>query len=180
MITIMRIKDKNMEVQIKRKYNIKYLSVDVCPRFYNDSRVNGIDDVDLCKEKGIGIPNMPCVERIKDFPKNVLYSDHYRWRPIIDIDEGIIINWKQGVTADVNYKVCDDGIYILLDDKKNEIVKVESYVPNLLSIDDWGDGDYINLTIDEDGKIENWYCYQGSIDDLLAGDLSCKEKYKEL
>lgn len=72
------------------------------------------------------------------------------WTLDIDIDKGKIVGWPQGTTAKVHYKVCDwcgvryHGNY------------VEDYVPSFLAIDDRGYGDYIILTISEDGLIKDW------------------------
>ena len=38
----------------------------------------------------------------------------------------------------------------------NIVYEIEDYVPDLLAIDDTGYGDYIALTIDENGYIKDW------------------------
>lgn len=78
------------------------------------------------------------------------------WTPEIDVDRGVILNWKQGVEAKTHYKVCDcfaakafDGD-VLIAEVENE------YVPDFMCPDDEGFGDYLDMTIHADGTIENW------------------------
>ena len=81
----------------------------------------------------------------------------YRWNIIIDIETGSVIDWPKGVTANVCYKVCDEGEYSLLDSEKNVIVSKECYVPELASINDpHSYGDYIGLNIEKNGQIKDW------------------------
>jgi hypothetical protein len=51
-------------------------------------------------------------------------------------------------------KVCDEGVYILLDADRKEITRRTGYVPNRLLPGDYGD--YLSVDIDENGKITNW------------------------
>lgn len=69
------------------------------------------------------------------------------------METGIITNWEQGKTAEIHYKVCDDGEYWLRDENGDNIVKAKGhYVPAFL-----GDmGDYIVFKVDENGLIQNW------------------------
>lgn len=156
-------------MKVERLNEIKYLAVDAGVRYYEDAVVNGKDDVSVYDNPDIK-PNMPCVEQIKEEPTGVINSDHLRWRPVIDIKTGVIINWDKGNTAHAFYKVCDDGVYSLLDENKNTIYEVESYVPDVLSIEDKGYGDYIDMIINENGEIHNWSCTEEDIKDILRGD----------
>lgn len=126
-----------MKVEIKTtiELNVKYLRVEAGVRYWEDGTVNGIEDAegDL----------IPC--RIQD-----------AWCPIIDVENGLIVDWEQGKTATVHYKICDDGIYTLLDENHKEVLFYEGYVPSCLQIDDNGYGDYIIISIDENGFIKNW------------------------
>ena len=165
-----------MIVNIKNKeVNVGYLQVDAGVRYYEDTVVNGADDISLYGSKGEGVPRIPCVVRVKDKPTSCIYSDHYRWRPLIDVSNGRIVNWKKGVTANVHYKVCDEGLYYLLDSNKQQIARVESYVPALL--DPYGDGygDYIIFSVDADGYIKDWHFNQELVDKLIEGDFNYKE-----
>lgn len=123
------------KIKIEKEVEIKTLLVDAGVRYWEDGSINGVDD-----ENG---DLTPCKE-------------NDRWKLMIDIETGIITNWKQGVTADVHYKVCDDGIYHLLDAEGNTVLTKDGYVPNILDLDRESYGDYIIMKIDENGKIENW------------------------
>lgn len=137
--------------------NKKFLYVDAGVRYWEDSEINGIRDNDLYDSRGATAPAMPCAERVKPEPTTNIFSDHYRWKPIIDVETGIIINWKKGVTASVHYKVCDD---CMITYKKGDEVLCnnddELYVPQFLSPKEEGYGDYIIMDIDENGQISNW------------------------
>jgi hypothetical protein len=75
---------------------------------------------------------------------------------LIDIDTGKITNWKEGVEADIHFKVCDAGTYQLLDENKKVILEKEGYVPDIMCPEGAGYGDYIIMKIDKDGIIANW------------------------
>ena len=113
------------------------LKVEAGVRYWEDATVNGIKDVD-----GVLIP---C-------KKGDL------WCPIIDLDNGTIVNWERGKTAKVHYKVCDSGVYYILDENGDAILQwISDYVPNrFLCFGDTGCGDYIIMEINEDGKIINY------------------------
>lgn len=132
--------------------DVKYIQIDTFVRYWEDAEVNGKDDISFYDTKGEGIPAMPCAVKIKDKPTDNIHSNHYKWMPLIDVETGKIINWAEGTTARVHYKVCDEGIYRLLDADKNIIIEVESYVPSFLG----EDGDYIIMNIDEHGVIKNF------------------------
>lgn len=122
-------------LKIEKEFDVKFLDVNAGVRYWENGIVDGVEDT-----HGYLIP---CKE-----------GD--RWCPIIEIETGKIINWEQGKIAEVHYKVCDDGIYILRDQDKSAIKKIEGYVIDDLSIGDNGYGDYIIMSIDADGKIKDW------------------------
>jgi len=126
-----------MEVTIKttKKIKVKYLQVKAGVRYWEDATVTDVED-----EQGDLIP---C--RVDD-----------NWCPLIDLDTGQILNWKEGTKADIHYKVCDEGVYALLDESKNVVVEYEGYVPNSMSPKDSGFGDYIIMDVDEKGFIAKW------------------------
>ena len=74
----------------------------------------------------------------------------------IDLDTGRIRDWPEGVEADVHYKVCDAGVYTLLDAEGRAVATRDGYVPDLLSPGDNGYGDYIIMEIGADGVIADW------------------------
>lgn len=111
-------------------------------RYWEDARINGTED-----EQGTLVP--------------MRKGD--RWCPIIELASGRVLDWPLGVTADLHYKVCDDGEYWLADDNNAKLAKYgtdptdTSYVPNdILCIGDNGYGDYIILTVGADGLIVGW------------------------
>lgn len=124
-----------VKLKIEKEFEVKYLLAEVGARYWEDSTVNGEEDTE-----GTIIP---C-------------RDGEYWKPLIDIETGIITNWDKGHTASIHYKCCDDGLYKLLDENKNEIKAIEGYVPNIMCPKENGYGDYVIMDIDRDGKIENW------------------------
>ena len=125
-----------IELTVKKEFEVKTLLVEADVRYWEDSTVNGVED-----ENGDLIP---C--KVGD-----------TWKPIIDLETGLITNWEKGKEANIHYKVCDAGEYWLQDENGEKIVKAKGYyVPDFLSIDDSGYGDYIIMKIDKDGKINNW------------------------
>lgn len=119
---------------VTKEFDVEYLFVEAGVRYWEDGIMDGIQDKD---------GNMPCREG------NI-------WKPLINVNTGKIINWKQGTTASIHYKVCDDGIYKLLDANMELIKKIRDYVPKMLSPKEKGWGDYIIMDIDADGQIQDW------------------------
>lgn len=122
-------------LKIEKEFDAKFLQVEAGVRYWEDATVNGVED-----EEGILIP---C-------------RDGDTWNPIIELETGKIINWEIGKTADIHYKVCDDGKYILLDKENKEIITVEDYVISDLAIGESGFGDYIIMLVNEEGIIKDW------------------------
>lgn len=147
---------------------VRYLLVDAGVRYYEDATVDGSYDISMHNNRvEDAYPKMPCVEQIKEHPTNTIHTNHLRWRPMIDIKEGVIINWRKGTTAHAFYKICDDGTYSLLNADKKVLYEVDSYVPDCLAIEDERFGDYIDMVIDEDGKIKDWVCTEDDLTDIL-------------
>jgi len=129
-------------IENKDDWNYKgfrYFHADVSPVSFEDGEVDGVDDDE-------DEPRIPCVD------------EDLRWRILIDMKDGKILNWKEGTTASVYYKVVDDGIYTLYDNDMNEKYSSEDYVPKIMAFDEdgFGYGDYMSLTIDEHGYIKGW------------------------
>lgn len=114
-----------------------YFEAEAGVRYWEDAKVNGVQD-----DLGALVP---C--RIGD-----------AWCPTIEIATGKIVGWPEGTTADIHYKVCDDGRYWLLDKDGTRIAKRKSdYVPDdFLCHGDNGYGDYIILTAGSDGQIADY------------------------
>lgn len=106
-------------------------------RYWEDAIVDGIEDTE-----GELIPG-----RVAD-----------DWRVKIELATGKVADWPEGTTADIHYKVCDDGEYWLLDAAGNKLASHRSsYVPNdFMCHGDSGYGDYIIMSVGPDGQIENY------------------------
>lgn len=116
--------------------DVKYLQADCGVRYWEDGKVNGVDDDD-------DNPSMP-------------FASKGSWKILIDIEAGVIIDWPNGTTADVHYKVCDAGVYSLLDADRKEVKQLDGYVPSIMCPEGNGYGDYVIMKIDRDGKIANF------------------------
>lgn len=124
-----------VKLKVTKEFDAKYLVVEAEVRYWEDGIVNGEED-------SLGT-KIPCREG-------------QAWCPVIDIDEGRIINWTQGITASIHYRVCDAGIYELQTPYNELIVRKDGYVPRCLSPKENGYGDYIIMDIDENGFIGKW------------------------
>ena len=120
---------------VKQEIDLKTLHVRAHVRYWEDAVVDGEEDTtgDL----------IPCKE-----------GDN--WCPIIDLETGKILNWKQDVAAVIHYKVCDRGAYTLKDAAGNSVREIEGYVPAIMCPTENGFGDYIIMDINEDGLIQGW------------------------
>lgn len=123
-----------IKIKVEKEVEIKYCQLRAGIRYWEDSEVNGVGDTDGTL--------IPC--RVGEL-----------WCPQINVDTGVIVNWEQGKTAKVHYKVCDAGSYYLQDEYGEDVLSIEEdYVPNKLIPGEYGD--YIIMSIDENGKITEW------------------------
>ncbi len=98
----------------------------------------------------------------EDLPSDLPFRFGNKWEIIIDIDRGMVMNWHHAQSIKLSLKVRDSGIYTLYDKNFNPIRHSDrddspKYVPNHLLPPSNGYGDYLELDIDGDGKILNWY-----------------------
>lgn len=116
---------------------LKYLIVDAGVRYWEDATINGVED---------------------EFGTLTPFAFGDRWRPVIDLESGTIIEWPEGAEADIHFKVCDDGEYWLSKDGKSKDVKKGGYyVPDeYLCHGAIGYGDYIIMKVDGSWKIANY------------------------
>ncbi len=141
------------EIWVKKEVDIRYADCVIIPRFFEDAMVNGVQEIE-------DEPQMSCLKMVEDRTgKHVL-----AWCPVIDLDNGRILNWPIGESAYVGYKSIDNNKIILVDADNNEVKVYEGYVPDFLSPFDEGNGDYVNMIIDENGYIED---FDGNIDDIF-------------
>jgi hypothetical protein len=112
-----------------------HLLVNARVRYWEDAIVNGAEDRD-----GSLIP--------------FRYGDI--WKPVIDLERGVVCDWPEGMSADIHYKVCDNGEYWLMNEGVIVAKWAGDYVPDLLCYGGCGYGDYIILNIDGTGKIKDY------------------------
>jgi hypothetical protein len=141
---------------LKEFKKCKQILVSCHPRYWEDGEVNGVEDISFVDAKGQGEPQMPCAEKIKDNHTSCIHSDHWAWRPIIDVETGQIKNWNKQVSAFIHYKVCDEFNCLFTDEKGFIITQYEGYVPPFMYPKQNGWGDYIIMDIDELGYIQHW------------------------
>ena len=112
-----------------------HLEVEAGVRYWEDATVNGVDAQD-------------------DLPL-IFGAEGDTWRIRINLNEGRIEGWPEGMEASVHYKVCDEGEYWLTDADGKRIAKWRGYyVPDeYLCPGTDGYGDYIIMGIAGDGGI---------------------------
>ncbi|MDH7801304.1 MULTISPECIES: hypothetical protein [unclassified Rhizobium] len=114
--------------------SVRYLKADCGVRYWEDAEVNGVEDED---------GNIPC-------------RNGDSWQPVIDLNTGKIEGWPEGTTADLHYKVCDAGVYTLLDENREAVKQIDGYVPKIMCPGGSGYGDYVIMKIGADGLIDNF------------------------
>lgn len=125
----------SIHINVKKEVPVKYLHANCGVRYWEDANVNGIEDTDGTL--------IPC-------------RDGDLWCPVIDLDTGKIEGWPEGTTASIHYKVCDNGIYTLLNANREKVTSIDGYVPSMLCPKDNCYGDYIIMDIGHDGVIAGW------------------------
>ena len=119
----------------EKTVEVAFLQVSAGACYWGDSIVNGQEDTEGSL--------IPC--RNGDY-----------WEPRIDVNTGQIFNWTQGTTADIHYKVFDDGKYTLQAIDGSAIKTKDGLVPDIMCPDGEGFGDYIIMKVDENGMIVRW------------------------
>jgi hypothetical protein len=130
-----------IKLKIYKEFDVKYLQLHVNVRYWDDAKIYN-DDTGECGEKD-EYHEIPC-------------NNGNAWYPKIELETGKIVNWNQGIKAEIHYKVCDEGIYQLIDENGNIITSYSGYVPSILCPKEAGYGDYIIMDINEDGYINDW------------------------
>ena len=126
-----------MEIEVTRKemVTVDRIRAECGVRYWEDADVNGETD-----EDGTLIPR-----RSGDC-----------WNPTIILSTGQIMDWPKGTTAKVHYKVCDDGRYYLLTPCGEVAMETDGYVPKVMCPGGSGCGDYVIMSINADGFIDDW------------------------
>ena len=131
---------------------VRYLQAIIPIRYPEDATVNG--EVD---ETGELLP--------------LQHINNRKWDITIDLRNGKIHEWPIGTTADVHFKVVDEGCYYLLDEDGNEVARrIKDYVPSKLLANGEGWGDYVILTIGKDGQIDDWVANPIDVNDWQITD----------
>lgn len=100
----------------------------------------------------------------EDIPNNFPLRDGDMWRATIDIATGQIRDWppyagKEG-SRELDMKVVDEGSYYLMSGSEVVASIEQDYVPKCIP---GRYGDYVELTIDANGRITNWIGRQKDI-----------------
>lgn len=90
----------------------------------------------------------------EDIPYDAPLREGDNWKATIDLNDHTILEWPEGEKLHLFMKICDEGIYTLLDADMREVCRMADYVPNNLLPGEYGD--YLELEINEAGKILNW------------------------
>ena len=92
----------------------------------------------------------------EDIPNDFPLRDGEMWRATVEMNTGKIKDWPVGKSGRLQMKVCDEGTYTLLDAEGKTIASIEQdYIPNKVVPGEYGD--YIDLKIDENGIVTNWF-----------------------
>lgn len=101
--------------------------------------------------------NLPMLVPVTDEITTNKYLQKYKAFILdIDLSNGKVKNWQQGISMKIYWKIVDQGIYEYYDENNQLFFSYEGYVPDELAIEDDGYGDYVILNINKDGFIENW------------------------
>lgn len=159
-------------MKIQSEFNIDKVICDIDVRYYVDcsfSKDNGetweedFEDDDVSDEYVKS--QLPCMKEVT-FTKKSIWSGKETqetrkdWCPVIDVNEGKILDWTPGFKLGAHFKVCDQGVYVYSSqDESQQIVSTDCdlyYVPDWLDEDGDGCGDYLQITVNGDGTIQDW------------------------
>lgn len=146
-----------MKIKIIKEVEVEACLIDV------DAHIRYLEDIGFEQDNNwcdcnADDPECPCIEG-------------HQWRPIININTGKIINWDAPITCHVFAKVCDEFKCKIKGLNGEDIITYEGYVPSFMAIEDNGYGDYIDMIVEEDGTIKDWYFCQDHIDELINNNL---------
>lgn len=145
------------KIKIEKTCDLATAECQIFARYWEDSELNGVRDDALH-------PKMPCVAEVDHFYYG---KKQLAWCPIIDLDNGRILNWPKGNTAKIHYKSCDENVVVIKDRGGNEVQDYTGYVPNFLDPYHDGFGDYVIMNIDENGYIKD---FDNNLDDIFEED----------
>lgn len=97
----------------------------------------------------VGVDQEDVLENLTGYNKD---NEEVVWD--IDIKTGVIQNWN-GKEVGLYDKLRDEGTYELVCNGK-VICSIDGYVPDFCCIGEDGYGDYISMTVNSDGSINDW------------------------
>lgn len=176
-------------MKINCGFNIDKVICDINVRYYIDcifSKNNGKtweeDFEDNGKDDEYVQSNLPCMEVVTYLHRNrfsgkTTEMQRKDWCPVIDVNEGMVLNWTPGFVLKTHFKVCDQGVYVYSNqDESQQIVSTDCglyYVPSWLDVIDDGYGCYIYMDIDGDGYINNWNDIKKKLEKYTNENLDC-------
>lgn len=98
--------------------------------------------------------SLPVRYEEEDIPNDAPMRSRDMWNATIELDTGYVLDWPKGKSLDLRMKVCDSGIYTLLDEDGRVVAEIQDYVPHCVIPGEYGD--YVELDIDSEGVIQNW------------------------
>lgn len=144
----------NKTIKVEKEFDLAAAECQIFARYWEDSKLNGVED-------DSENPKMPCVENVEHFYYG---KKQLAWCPIIDLDNGRILNWPIGEVAKIHYKSCDENVVIIKDRHGEEVKRYEGYVPRFLDPYRDGFGDYVIMEIDSNGYIRD---FDNDLDDIF-------------
>ena len=159
-------------MKIQEEFSVDKVICDIDVRYYVNcsfSKDNGVtweEDFEDDDEMDAYVKSqLPCmVERTYMYrgiwSKTEKEMKRTDWCPVIDVNEGRVLDWPKDFILVTTFKVCDQGLYLYSNaDESKQILSTdcdEYYVPNWLDADGDGYGDYLQIRINGDGSIDNW------------------------
>lgn len=142
------------KIKIEKTVDLATAECQIFARYWEDSELNGVED-------DASNPEMPCVESVGHFYYG---KKKLAWCPIIDLDNGRILNWCRGDVAKIHYKSCDGNVVVIKDRNGEEVKDYTGYVPRFLDPYREGYGDYVIMEIDSNGYIRD---FDNDLDDIF-------------
>ena len=82
------------KIKIEKTVDLATAECRIFARYWEDSELNGVED-------DASSPKMPCVESVEHFCYG---QKKLAWCPIIDLDNGRVLNWCRGICPDFTPK----------------------------------------------------------------------------
>ena len=141
--------------KVVKTANAKYLECWIGARYLEDAEINGDRDTDAGDLLRAHLPNVFTKETAAPKPLQGYVDSNVVARILINIDNGKVDNWTEGVNASFHYKSCDINVFRLLDKDMNVIYETPNEDTEYVIGPDFMNeyGDYFVLEVDADGSI---------------------------